>query len=94
VEAVCRYYNVSQDAMFSSSRSRTIAYPRQIAMYLARTETDASLPQIGARLGNRDHTTILYGYEKIAKQVERDDSIRRDTLEIKAVLYDSENAYV
>jgi chromosomal replication initiator protein len=94
VDAVCRYYKVSEDAMSSSSRSRTIAYPRQIAMYLARTETDASLPQIGARLGNRDHTTILYGYEKIAKEVERDDSIRRDTLEIKAVLYDSEHAYV
>jgi chromosomal replication initiator protein len=94
VDAVCRYYKVSEDAMSSSSRSRTIAYPRQIAMYLARTETDASLPQIGARLGNRDHTTILYGYEKIAKEVERDDSIRRDMLEIKAVLYDSEHAYV
>jgi chromosomal replication initiator protein len=94
VDAVCRYYKVSEDAMSSSSRSRTIAYPRQVAMYLARTETDASLPQIGARLGNRDHTTILYGYEKIAKEVERDDSIRRDTLEIKAVLYDSERAYV
>jgi chromosomal replication initiator protein len=94
VDAVCRYYKVSEDAMSSSSRSRTIAYPRQVAMYLARTETDASLPQIGARLGNRDHTTILYGYEKIAKEVERDDSIRRDTLEIKAALYDSEHAYV
>ena len=94
VDAVCRYYKVSEEAIASSSRSRTIAYPRQIAMYLARTETDASLPQIGARLGNRDHTTVLYGYEKIAKQVERDDSIRRDTLEIKAVLYDSEHAYV
>ncbi len=94
VDAVCRFYKVSEDAMSSSSRSRTIAYPRQIAMYLARTETDASLPQIGARLGNRDHTTILYGYEKIAKEVERDDSIRRDMLEIKAVLYDAEYAYV
>ncbi|MFN2135132.1 MAG: chromosomal replication initiator protein DnaA [Candidatus Promineifilaceae bacterium] len=94
VDAVCRYYQVTEDAMSSSSRSRTIAYPRQIAMYLARTETDASLPQIGARLGNRDHTTILYGYEKIAREVERDDSIRRDTLEIKAALYDSEYAFV
>lgn len=94
VDAVCRYYQVTEDAMSSSSRSRTIAYPRQIAMYLARTETDASLPQIGARLGNRDHTTVLYGYEKIAKEVERDDSIRRDTLEIKAALYDSEYAFV
>jgi chromosomal replication initiator protein len=94
VDAVCRYYKVSEEAMASSSRSRTIAYPRQVAMYLARTETDASLPQIGARLGNRDHTTVLYGYEKIAKEVERDDTIRRDTLEIKATLYESEYAFV
>ena len=93
VSAVCRHYKVSEEAIFSSSRSRTISYPRQVAMYLARTETDASLPQIGARLGNRDHTTILYGYEKISKAVERDADLRRDTLEIKAVLYEPSPAY-
>jgi chromosomal replication initiator protein len=93
VTAVCRFYHVSEEALSSSSRSRTISYPRQIAMYLARTETDASLPQIGTRLGNRDHTTILYGYEKIAKEVERDSSIRRDTMEIKAALYESSVVY-
>jgi chromosomal replication initiator protein len=93
VSAVCKFYKVSEEALSSSSRSRTISYPRQIAMYLARTETDASLPQIGTRLGNRDHTTILYGYEKIAKEVERDGSIRRDTMEIKATLYETNSAY-
>jgi chromosomal replication initiator protein len=94
ITAVCKFYNVTEDALFSPSRSRTIAYPRQVAMYLSRTETDASLPQIGTKLGNRDHTTILYGYEKIAKQVERDANIRRDTLEIKAALYESNHAFV
>lgn len=93
VAAVCRHYKVSEDAISSSSRSRAVSYPRQVAMYLARTETDASLPQIGARLGNRDHTTILYGYEKISKEVERDADLRRDTLEIKAVLYEPSPAY-
>ena len=93
VTAVCHHYKVTEDALSSSSRSRTISYPRQVAMYLARTETDASLPQIGARLGNRDHTTILYGYEKISKAVERDANLRRDTLEIKAVLYEPSPAY-
>jgi len=93
VSAVCGFYHVTEEAMFSSSRSRTISYPRQIAMYLARTETDASLPQIGNKLGNRDHTTVLYGYEKIAKEVERDSSIRRDTMEIKATLYESSSVY-
>lgn len=93
ISAVCKFYNVTEEALFSSSRSRTISYPRQIAMFLSRTETDASLPQIGTKLGNRDHTTILYGYEKIAKEVERDSSIRRDTMEIKAVLYESNSVY-
>ncbi|MDX1416023.1 MAG: chromosomal replication initiator protein DnaA [Candidatus Promineifilaceae bacterium] len=93
VAAVCKFYQVSEEAISSSSRSRTISYPRQIAMYLARTETDASLPQIGSRLGNRDHTTVLYGYEKIAKEVERDSSIRRDTMEIKATLYETSSVY-
>lgn len=93
VSAVCHHYKVSEEALSSSSRSRTISYPRQVAMYLARTETDASLPQIGARLGNRDHTTILYGYEKISKEIERDADVRRDTLEIKAFLYEPSVSY-
>ncbi|MFQ5400992.1 MAG: chromosomal replication initiator protein DnaA [Anaerolineae bacterium] len=89
IDAVCNYYSVSPDALFSTSRSRTIAFPRQVVMYLARTETDASLPQIGAQLGNRDHTTVLYGYEKIASLMETNSSARRDILEIKAALYET-----
>ena len=88
VKAVCAYYNVSEEAIISNSRSRTIAFPRQMIMYLARTETDDSLPQIGTRLGNRDHTTVLYGYEKISSLRETDPSIRRDILELKAKLYE------
>lgn len=87
--AVCHYYNVSLEALESDSRSRTVAYPRQMAMYLARTETDSSLPQIGEQLGKRDHTTILYGFEKIASMIETDQSIRRDMLEIKSLLYEA-----
>lgn len=89
IDAVCAYYNVTQDALYSTSRSRTIAFPRQMAMYLARTETDSSLPYIGGQLGNRDHTTVLYGYEKIAALLETDSSARRDMLEIKAALYEA-----
>jgi chromosomal replication initiator protein len=88
IERVCSHYRVSQDAIYSNSRSRTVSYPRQVAMYLARTETDASFPQIGMHLGNRDHTTILHGYEKINSLLETDASLRRDILEIKAALYD------
>ena len=88
LDLVCRYYSVTDEALSSSSRKSTIAYPRQVAMYLARTETEASLQQIGAMLGNRDHTTILHGYEKIAGLVEIDPQLRRDVLEIKAMLYE------
>ena len=88
IDIVCRYYNVTLDAITSSSRKSTIAHPRQVAMYLARTETDASLPQIGAQMGPRDHTTILHGSEKIKALVDTDPQLRRDLLEIKAMLYE------
>jgi chromosomal replication initiator protein len=89
VEAVAQHYRLSLDKLSSRSRSRVVSFPRQVAMYLARTETDSSFPQIGAHLGNRDHTTILHGYEKIAGLMETDEKVRREVLQIKAVLYDT-----
>ncbi|MCB8976473.1 MAG: chromosomal replication initiator protein DnaA [Ardenticatenaceae bacterium] len=86
-DAVCKYYNLTNDDLIGASRKKTIAYPRQMAMYLARTETNASLPQIGEKLGNRDHTTVLYGYEKIATLIDADATIRRDCMEIKSSMY-------
>ena len=87
--AVCAYYNVSLEALASGNREKSIAYPRQMAMYLARTETSASLPQIGLKLGNRDHSTVLYGYKKVKNLVETNASVRREAMEIKANLYES-----
>ncbi len=88
IDAVCRYYRINKDALVGSGRSRAVSFPRQMAMYLSRTETDASFPQIGGHLGKRDHTTILHGYEKISELVETDASVRQDMLAIKASLYD------
>jgi chromosomal replication initiator protein len=88
INIVASYYQVTVEGLRSNSRSRTVAFPRQMAMYLARTETGMSYPQIGVKLGNRDHTTILYGYEKISGLVESDTNVRRDVLEIKASLYE------
>ncbi len=88
VQAVCNYYKVTLDDLASDSRKRTVAFPRQVAMYLARTETEASLPLIGSYLGNRDHTTVLYGYEKVAAVLESDGNVRREVMEIKGMLYD------
>jgi chromosomal replication initiator protein len=93
IAAVCAHYNISSEELIGAGRSRVISHPRQIAMYLARTETDASLPEIGAELGNRDHTTILYGYEKVAENQASDMELHREILAIKSALYESEPAY-
>ncbi len=89
IDVVCRYYGVQPDAMSGSSRKNAISQPRQVAMFLSRTETDASLPQIGNHLGNRDHSTVLHGFDKIAAMVETDAQMRRDIMEIKAMLYNN-----
>ena len=89
IEAVTDYYGVSVKQLKGRGRKRSVSYPRQVAMYLGRTETGSSFPKIGAKLGGRDHTTVMHGYEKIAAKADIDTSLRRDILEIKAVLYDS-----
>ncbi len=88
--AVCQYYQVTLSDLASSSRKRKITFPRQMAMYLSRTETDASFPEIGEVLGNRDHTTILYGFEKIKAIVDTDRVARRDSIAIKTTLYNAQ----
>ena len=80
---VCRYYNVEVERMRGKQREREIAWPRQVAMYLMRQETSASLLQIGAELGGRDHTTIMHGWEKVQEEVTNNDRVRR---EVAAVL--------
>ena len=92
LETVAQHYGVSEAALLGSSRSRMVAFPRQIAMYMARTETDASLPQIGRKMGGRDHTTVLYGYEKINGLMETSADVRRDALAIRSALYEVQAA--
>lgn len=87
VQGVAAFYNVDVDAITGRDRTREVALPRQMAMYLVREETDASLPQIGDLLGGRDHTTVMYGYDKIADLLERDDSLRRQLIAIRERLY-------
>ena len=61
------YYNLRIEDLKSQRRTRNIAYPRQIAMYLSRKLTDMSLPKIGEEFGGRDHTTVIHAYEKISE---------------------------
>ncbi len=73
--------------MLGRDRTREVTLPRQMAMYLVREETDASLPEIGQMLGGRDHTTIIHGCDKISNLIETDDATRRQFLAIRERLY-------
>jgi chromosomal replication initiator protein len=86
IDVIAEIYNISTDRLIGRERTREVARPRQIAMYLMREETEASLPQIGDTL-QRDHTTVMYGHEKIADSLERDDKLRRQIMDIKRRLY-------
>ncbi len=88
LKAVATHYNLTVDDLRGARRTRRIAFPRQIAMYLIREETDSSYPQIGAQLGGRDHTTILYGYERINSRIEEDSKLRREIMTLKSQLYE------
>ena len=89
IETVAHHFGVEVTALQGRSRSRAIARPRQIAMYLIREETGASLPQIGASLGGRDHTTILYGCERITDLIEEDANLRREVIALRQQLYNN-----
>ncbi|MEW6401329.1 MAG: chromosomal replication initiator protein DnaA [Chloroflexota bacterium] len=87
VDLVARKFNLTVEKLLGRDRSRDVALPRQIAMYLLREEANYSFPQIGEALGGRDHTTVMYAIEKISDQIERDDRLRRDIVSIKQQLY-------
>ena len=81
IDIVSEHYEISPSDILSSKKSKNIAFPRQICMYLCRNLTEFSLEDIGKSLGNRDHTTILYGIQKIEKDVKTDRSLQ-NTIEV------------
>lgn len=68
-DVVGRHYDIGIEDFQTKKRTKSIAYPRQIAMYIAREITDASLPKIGEEFGGRDHTTVMHACDKISKEV-------------------------
>jgi chromosomal replication initiator protein len=87
IEAVAHHYGIAQADLTGTSRQKEFVTPRQIVMYLAREETNASFPIIGQALGGRDHTTVLHGSQKMAAEIERNDALRRDLVAIRQHLY-------
>jgi chromosomal replication initiator protein len=87
IAAVSRFFGVSPERMLSKDRSKDIALPRQIAMYLLREQAGVSLPKIGEELGGRDHTTVIYACDKVANLIERDERLRRQVLQLSEQIF-------
>ena len=83
---VSNYFNISLSEMLSQRRSRPLARPRQIAMYLAKKMTSRSLPEIGRRFANRDHTTVIHAVKTISRLSEQDDEMKKNISQIKSLL--------
>lgn len=86
MNAVAKHYQLKIQDLKSISRARTVALPRQIAMYLIRKYTGMGFVEIGQLFGGKDHSTILHGVRKIEKEVETEDSIRQAVEKIQNLL--------
>jgi chromosomal replication initiator protein len=88
LEAAATFFGTPAEELTGRSRAARIALQRQMLMYVMREETGASLPQIGQALGGRDHTTVLYGYEKIAADLESDGEMSRTVNALRNRIYE------
>jgi chromosomal replication initiator protein len=84
--AACQHFGLSQDELLSPARTRRIAWPRQVAMYLARELTGESLPTIARHFGGRDHTTVLHAWRRTSARVADDDNSRQIVEQLRHAL--------
>ncbi len=75
-EVISDKFNIKIENLISKKRTRSISYPRQIAMYICRELTDLSLPKIGDEFGGRDHTTVIHAYDKISNDIKNNSEFR------------------
>ncbi|MGL4523255.1 MAG: chromosomal replication initiator protein DnaA [Bacilli bacterium] len=85
-KAVGEHFSVKLEDFKAKKRTKSVAFPRQIAMYLSREMTDCSLPKIGEEFGGRDHTTVIHAHEKISKLIAIDDNLRMNIKDIEQSL--------
>jgi chromosomal replication initiator protein len=86
---VAEFYGVSVEDLTNKNRKKEIVKPRQIAMYLMRTEIKSSFPSIGSWLGGRDHTTAMHSYEKVTKEIENNKVIEQEIYLIIERIYNN-----
>ncbi len=85
-EVIANYYNISIEDLVSKKKTKNIAYPRQIAMYIARKLTDLSLPKLGEEFGGRDHSTVLHAYNKVEEDMENSQEVKKGVDDLISML--------
>jgi chromosomal replication initiator protein len=85
-KTVSKFYKIKESTIKGKKRVRSIAFPRQIAMYLCRELTEDSFPEIGAKFGGKDHTTVMYAWRKIVEQVKKDEVLSNELKELENIL--------
>ena len=90
-ETVAKYFSINKDELAGEKRSNDIAFPRQIAMYLCREIAGMSFPQIGIDFGNRDHSTVMHGYNKIAREIKDKNSTKLIVESVKDIILNGKN---
>ena len=85
-KVVGQHYSIKLEDFKAKKRTKSVAFPRQVAMYLSRELTDYSLPKIGEEFGGRDHTTVIHAHEKISKLLQTDSQLQRQVKEIHEIL--------
>jgi len=86
IKTVSRHFGVSKPDILSERRHRSVVWPRQIGMYLSKQLTARSLPEIGRRFGNRDHTTVLHAIRKIDKELEANPRLRDELEDLNKII--------
>jgi chromosomal replication initiator protein len=81
-----KHFGVNRGDLLSSRRNRSIVRPRQIGMYLAKSLTSRSLPEIGRRFGGRDHTTVLHAIRKVESLLSEDSGLKEEVEVLKRLL--------
>ena len=85
VSIVANYYNVDEENIYKKSRKKEYVYPRQIIMYLLREDFNYSFPNIGEKIGGRDHTTAMHSYEKVKEELKENPTLEKELETIRSI---------
>jgi chromosomal replication initiator protein len=86
VSKVAEFYGIDEESIYEKTRRREVVRPRQVIMYILREDFSVSYPTIGAKLGGRDHTTVIHSCEKVKREVGEDAEFAKEVQDIRGLL--------